>query len=44
MNCPSCGDSDNIHESRITTSENTEEYALECGECGETWQEDVPDA
>ena len=37
VTCPSCGNSDNISETRITT-ERAEEYALECGDCGEVWQ------
>jgi hypothetical protein len=36
--CPACGNTDAITETRITTSENTEEYALECADCGEVWQ------
>jgi hypothetical protein len=36
--CPSCGNTDTISETRITTSESTEAYALECGECGQVWQ------
>ncbi|MGH3177766.1 MAG: hypothetical protein ACRDPF_28305 [Streptosporangiaceae bacterium] len=36
--CPGCGTTDNISETRITTSERHEEYALECGDCGEVWQ------
>jgi hypothetical protein len=36
--CPSCGNTDTISETRITTSESAEEYALECGTCGEIWQ------
>jgi hypothetical protein len=36
--CPACGNTDNISETRITTGERTEEYALECGDCGEVWQ------
>jgi DNA-directed RNA polymerase subunit RPC12/RpoP len=36
--CPACGNTDTISETRITTSERTEEYALECGDCGGTWQ------
>ena len=36
--CPSCGNADTISETRITTSEHTEEYALECGDCGQVWQ------
>jgi hypothetical protein len=36
--CPACGSTDNISETRITTSERHEEYALECGDCGEVWQ------
>jgi len=35
--CPGCGNTDNIGEIRITT-ERAEEYALECGDCGEVWQ------
>jgi hypothetical protein len=34
--CPACGNTDNISEIRITT-ERAEEYALECGDCGEVW-------
>ena len=37
--CPGCGNTDNISETRITTSERHEEYALECGDCGEVWQQ-----
>jgi hypothetical protein len=36
--CPACGNTDNLSEIRITTGERTEEYALECGDCGEVWQ------
>ncbi len=36
--CPSCGNTDIIGETRITTGERTEEYALKCGDCGEVWQ------
>jgi hypothetical protein len=36
--CPSCGNADTLSEIRITTGERTEEYALECGDCGEVWQ------
>jgi hypothetical protein len=36
--CPSCGTSENFSETRITTGERTEAYALECGDCGEVWQ------
>jgi predicted RNA-binding Zn-ribbon protein involved in translation (DUF1610 family) len=35
--CPVCGNTDIISETRVTT-ERAEEYALECGECGEVWQ------
>lgn len=35
--CPLCGNADTICETRITT-ERAEEYALECGDCGEVWQ------
>jgi hypothetical protein len=35
--CPACGNTDNLSETRITT-ERAEEYALECGDCGEVWQ------
>ena len=38
VTCPSCGNTDNISEIRVTTGERTEEYALECGDCGEVWQ------
>ena len=38
ITCPSCGNPDTISETRIPTSENTEEYALECGDCGGVWQ------
>jgi len=37
--CPSCGTTDNLSETRITTGERTEEYDLECGDCGEVWQQ-----
>lgn len=37
INCPACGETGNISENRITTSETAEEYVLECGECGEVW-------
>jgi len=36
--CPSCGNTDTISEIRVTTGERAEEYALECGDCGEVWQ------
>ncbi len=36
--CPSCGNTDTISETRITTGERSEGYALECGDCGEVWQ------
>jgi hypothetical protein len=36
--CPSCANTDTISETRITTSERAEEFALECGDCGEVWQ------
>ena len=36
--CPSCGNTDIIGETRIATGERTEEYALECGDCGQVWQ------
>ncbi len=36
--CPSCGNAGTISETRITTGERTEGYALECGDCGEVWQ------
>ena len=35
--CPSCGCVDDIHETRIITAEDTVEYPLECGNCGEIW-------
>jgi hypothetical protein len=35
--CPACGNADTVSEIRITT-ERAEEYALECGDCGEVWQ------
>jgi hypothetical protein len=38
IKCPSCGNADTISETRITTSETTEKYALECGDCGGVWQ------
>ncbi len=37
-NCPSCANAETISETRITTSEHAEEYALECGDCGQVWQ------
>ena len=36
--CPACDNTDNLSEIRITT-ERAEEYALECGDCGEVWQQ-----
>jgi len=36
--CPACGHTGTITETRITTTERSEEYALECGDCGEVWQ------
>ena len=36
--CPACGNADTISEIRMTTAERAEGYALECGECGETWR------
>lgn len=36
--CPSCGTTENLHETRLTTGERAEGYALECGDCGEVWQ------
>src|ERR1700733_6361088 len=36
--CPLCGGTGSISETRITTSDRTEEYALDCGQCGEVWQ------
>ena len=38
ITCPACGNTENISETRATTGERTEGYALECGDCGETWQ------
>ena len=38
IGCPACGNTDTPSEIRITTGERTEEYALECGDCGEVWQ------
>jgi DNA-directed RNA polymerase subunit M/transcription elongation factor TFIIS len=38
VTCPSCGNIDTISEIRITASEDTEAYALECGDCGQVWQ------
>ena len=35
--CPICGNTDTISETRITTGERTEGYALECGDCGVVW-------
>ena len=39
VTCPCCGSTDNISETRVTTGERTEGYALECGDCGEVWQQ-----
>ena len=36
--CPTCGNTDTIAETRITTSDHDGEDALECGDCGEVWQ------
>jgi hypothetical protein len=38
LTCPVCGNADTISETRATTGERTEGYALECGDCGATWQ------
>jgi hypothetical protein len=38
ITCPSCQNTDAITETRITTSERAEDYALECGDCGQVWQ------
>ena len=36
--CPACGSTtDNLSETRITTGERAEGYALECGDCGQVW-------
>jgi hypothetical protein len=37
--CPACGNTANISEIRITTGARAEGYALECGECGQVWQQ-----
>ena len=39
VTCPACGNTENLSEIRITTGERAEGYALECGECGEVWQQ-----
>jgi hypothetical protein len=36
--CPVCENTTAISETRITTAERAEEYALECGDCGQVWQ------
>jgi hypothetical protein len=36
--CPACGNTDTINETRVTIGEHAEGYALECGDCGETWR------
>ena len=36
--CPACGNADMISETRATTGERAEGYALECGDCGAVWQ------
>jgi hypothetical protein len=36
--CPACGNADTISEILVITSEHAEEYALECGDCGEAWR------
>ncbi len=38
MDCPACGNADQISETRATTGERAEGYALQCGDCGATWQ------
>ena len=35
--CPACGGTGNLSETRITTGERAEGYALECGDCGQAW-------
>jgi hypothetical protein len=36
--CPSCGNAETISETRITTTEDTGEPALKCGDCGGVWR------
>jgi predicted RNA-binding Zn-ribbon protein involved in translation (DUF1610 family) len=38
VDCPACGNAGMISETRVTTGERTEGYALECGDCGAVWQ------
>ena len=37
--CPACGSTDTISETRVTTGEHAEGYELDCGECGQVWQQ-----
>jgi hypothetical protein len=36
--CPTCGNPDTIREITIPSGEDTEEPALQCGDCGQVWQ------
>ena len=38
VTCPACGNTEAISETRVTTGEHAEGYALECDDCGEVWQ------
>ncbi len=38
VTCPSCRNAVTISETPATSGEHAEEYALECGDCGEVWQ------
>ena len=37
--CPACGNTETISETRVTTGEHAEGYELDCGECGQVWQQ-----
>ena len=39
VTCPACGNGEAISETRVTTGEHAEGYELDCGECGQVWQQ-----
>lgn len=37
VRCLYCGANDDICETRVTVDDRTDEYALQCGDCGGVW-------